>query len=63
MKNYIGEFSAKKNQRRITKLKISNSEIIPQLDTYKGYYSALHDKNKADLMGIQKLKAELNKYY
>lgn len=50
-------------KEEIAKLKINNSEIIPQLDTYKGYYSALHDKNKADLMGIEKLKAELNKYY
>ena len=63
MKNYIGEFEAKKMKEEIAKLKINNSEIIPQLDTYKGYYSALHDKNKADLMGIEKLKAELNKYY
>lgn len=52
MKNYIGELEVKKMKEEIAKLKVNNSELVPQLDTYKGYHDALLDKNKSDLLSL-----------
>ena len=47
MKNYIGDFEARKLKDEFNKVKIENTEISTQLDTYKGMYIALADRNKA----------------
>lgn len=63
MKNYIGETEARKLKEEHNKIKIDNTELGAQLDTYKGMYIALTDKNKAELMSVEKVRAELHKHY
>lgn len=63
MKNYIGDLEARQLKESSIKTKIENTELQTQLDTYKGMYIALTDKNKAELMSVEKIKAELHKHY
>ena len=63
MKNYIGDIEAKKMKEAYNKIKIKEGELQAELDSYKGLYNALTDKNKAELMSVEKIKAELHKHY
>lgn len=44
-------------------MKVQNAEFSTELEMFKGLYSSLTDKNKMELMSVEKIKAELNKHY
>lgn len=63
MKKLIGEIEAKKLREQQKKLTIQNGELATELDTFKNLCNTLADKNKLELMSVEKIKAELNKHY